>query len=279
MLRVTSKTRASVLFPILFLCITAHPAGAAELEKKTAAAYDRYISASDERMRTESQNGPFLYIDGLPEARRAQAYAELRQGAILVKQATTLEEGHPIEVPHGLIHDWAGVIFVPRASLAQALAVLQDYNDYKDFFNPEIRQSKLLSRNGDNFKVFLQLYKKSILTVAINADFDSHYERIGPNRILCRSYATRLAEVQQAGKPDEHELPPADEHGFLWRLCDYWRLEERDGGVYIQLESVGLSRGVPTGLGWLIDPLLGSIPRGTLSSLLGAARAAIRNRL
>ena len=31
-------------------------------------------------------------------------------------------EGHPVNVPHGLIHDWAGVLFISKVSLAQTLA-------------------------------------------------------------------------------------------------------------------------------------------------------------
>jgi hypothetical protein len=267
-----------VLISGIFVCLAGQPVEAVELKKETAAAYERYIGASDKRIKSELQNGPFLFIDELPETRRVEAYAELRQGAVLVKQVNTLEEGHPIQVEHGLIHDWIGVLFIPNTSLSQTLAVVQDYDNYQSFYKPEIRRSKLLNRNGDNFKVFLQLYKKTLVTVAINADFDVNYEWFGTNRVMDRSYATRLAEVADAGQADEHELPAADAHGYLWRLCDYWRFEEKDGGVYIQLESIGLSRGVPAIVAWLINPLLRSIPRGTLSSLLAATRAAIAKR-
>ena len=85
----------------------------------------------------------------------------------------------------------------------------------------------------------------------------------------------RLAEVENAGQTDERELVVDDAHGYLWRLFSYWRFEEKDGGVYVQLESIGLSRVVPAIIGWLVNPLLRSIPRGTISSLLGATRAAV----
>ena len=76
-----------------------------------------------------------------------------------------------------------------------------------------------------------------------------------------------MAEVQNAGQADERELTAADAHGFLWRINDYWRFEERDGGVYVQLESIGLSRGVPAAFAWMVTPLLRTIPRGVLSGL------------
>jgi len=167
------------------------------------------------------------------------------------------------------------VLFIPNASLLQTLAVVQDYDNHRNIYKPEVRNSKLLQRNGDNFKVFLQFYKKSLVTVVVNANFDINYEHFGSNRAVSRSYSTRLAEVENVGQTDEHEMSIDDAHGYLWRLYSYWRYEEQDGGVYVQLESIGLSRAVPALFGWLVNPLLRGIPRGTLSSLLGATRAAV----
>jgi hypothetical protein len=275
--RSSSKTAGVVLFSGMLVCLAAQPVQAAELKKETAAAFDRYIGASEGRIKSELHNEPFLFIDELPETRRVEAYAQLRKGQVLVQQVNTKEQGHPIEVPDGLIHDWIGLLFIPNASLAQTLAVVQDYDNHQNIYRPEVRHSKLLQRNGDNFKVFVQLYKKSLVAVVINADFDINYERFGTNRAVSRSYSTRLAEVENAGHTDERELPVDDAHGYLWRLYSYWRFEEKDGGVYVQLESIGLSRAVPAIIGWLVTPLLRSIPRGTISSLLGATRAAVAN--
>ncbi|MBZ5722268.1 MAG: hypothetical protein LAO03_18000 [Acidobacteriia bacterium] len=273
-IRSDSKTAGLVLLSVMLGCLAAQPVESAELKKETAAGFDRYIGASENRIKSELQNGPFLFIDELPVTRRVEAYAQLRKGQVLVKQVNMREDEHPIEVPHGLIHDWIGVLFIPNASLSQTLAVVQDYDNHQNIYKPEIRHSKLLNRNGDNFKVFLQFYKKSIVTVVINADFDINYERFGTSRAVSRSYSTRLAEVENAGQTDERELAVDDAHGYLWRLYSYWRFEEKDGGVYVQLESIGLSRAVPAIIGWLVNPLLRSIPRGTISSLLGATRAA-----
>jgi len=256
-------------------CLAVPPGECAELKKETAAAFDRYIGVSEARVRSELHNGPFLFIDEFPETRRLEAYAQLHKGSVLIKQVNTKEEGHPVEVPQGLVHDWVGVLFIPNASLSQTLAVVQDYDNHQNIYKPEVRRSKLLNRSGDNFEVFLQFYKESLVTVVINANFDINYEQLGPDRVVSRSYSTRLAEVQKEGQADEHEQPVDDAHGYLWRLYSYWRFEEKDGGVYVQLESIGLSRGVPVIFAWLVNPLLRSIPRGTLSSLLVATRAAL----
>ena len=274
MSRCRSRTAGRALVG-LALCLAALPMQAAQLKKETAAAWDRYLAASEKRIAAELQNGPFLFIDAWPEAKRKAAYAQLHDGAVLVEQENALEEGQPVEVPHGLIHDWQGVLFIPHATVAETLAVLQDYDRYQDYFRPEIRRSRLLSRNGDDFRIALQLYKKSVITVAIDADFNVHFERLGPNRMADRACATRLAQVADPDQPDAQELAPGEGDGFLWRLCDFRRFEERDGGVYMQLESMGLSRGVPWWIAWLVDPLLKSIPRGELTGFLTATRTAI----
>ncbi len=273
----SSNTAWLLLVAAVLVCFAAQSVEAVQLKKETAAAFDRYVEVSERRIGSELRDGTFLFVDRWPERRRAEAYAKLRKGQVLVEQVNTKEEGHAIEVPHGLIHDWIGVLFIPNAALTQMLAAIQDYDNHQNIYKPEVRRSKLLERNGDNFKVFLQLYEKSIVTVVINAEFDIRYERFGENRALSRSYSTRLAEVVDVGQTDEHELPVDDARGYLWRLYSYWRFEETSGGVYVQLESIALSRGVPAIIAWLVNPLLRSIPRGTLSSLLGATRTAVTN--
>jgi hypothetical protein len=165
-------------------------------------------------------------------------------------------------------------VAVEKLDLRKMVRKIWRYN-HQNIYKPEVRRSTLLNRSGDNFKVFLQFYKKSLVTVVINANFDINYEQLGPDRVVSRSYSTRLAEVQNEGQADQHEQLVDDAHGYLWRLYSSWRFEEKDGGVYVQLESIGLSRGVPVIFAWLVNPLLRSIPRGTLSSLLVATRAAL----
>jgi len=95
---------------------------------------------------------------------------------------------------------------------------------------------------------------------------------------MSKSCSTRIAEVEDAGKPDEHELPVGNDHGYVWRLYSYWRIEEKDGGVYIQVESIGLSRTIPWAIAWFVNPLVQSIPRSVLSQLLESTRKAVEAR-
>ena len=81
--------------------------------------------------------------------------------------------------------------------------------------------------------------------------------------------------MENAGKTDERKLPPGTGHGFLWKLDSYWRFEERDGGVYLECQAVSLTRDVPAGLGWLIDPIVRNLPRESLVNTLRATRTAL----
>jgi hypothetical protein len=258
--------------------VLATSAQATELKANTVAAFDRYIGATEVDHADDLRKGYFLIIDGLPDPVRREMYARLRQGEIYIEQIHTKEGGRPIPIPGGLVHHWVGVVFIPGATLSSVLSVLQDYDNHENVYKPDVRHSKLLEHNGNEFKIYLQFYRKSIVPVVVNADFDVHYTMLGPTRAQSKSYSTRIAEVENPDRPNEHELPVGNDHGYVWRLDNYWRIEEKDGGTYVQVESVGLSRTIPAVIAWLINRLVKNIPRTVLSNLLNATRRAVVNK-
>lgn len=261
-----------------FLCLLGTPAHAAELQQKTVEAFGRYVRATEARMSQELQEGAaFLWVDRLPGPRRRSLYADLRRGEIAYEDLQTHVQGKPIEVPEGMIHHWVGLVFIPQTTLPQAIAVIQDYDNHHNIYKPDIRRSKLLQRDGNDFKVYLQFYKEAIVTVVLNAEFDVRYFHLDATKVHSRSYSTRIAEVENPDQPDEREKPVGQDRGFLWRLYTYWRFQEKDGGVYVQLESIALSRDIPAVFRWLINPIIKRIRRESLSHLLNSTRAAIRN--
>jgi hypothetical protein len=247
----------------------------AELKTDTAAAFDGYIRATEVQHADDLRAGHFLAIDRLPEILRREQYAKLQQGQIYIEQLHTKADGRSIRIPGGLVHHWVGVVFIPGATLPQVITVLQDYDNHSNIYKPDVRRSRLLEHNGNEFKTYLQLYRKSIVTVVINANFDVHYMMDGPKRALSQAYSTRIAEVENPDRPNEHELRAGNDHGYLWRLDNYSRVEEKDGGTYFQVESVGLSRTIPAIFAWLINPLVRSVPRAVLSDLLNATRKEV----
>lgn len=181
-------------------------------------------------------------------------------------------------MPNGLIHHWIALGFIPNTTLQQVLALLQDYDHHEVIYKPDVLRSKLLITEGNRFKVYMRLHQKAVITAVFNAEFNVSYFPLDENRVYRRSYSTRIAEVENPDRSNEREKPIGKDRGFLWRLYSYWRFQEKDGGVYVQLESVALSRSVPALLAWVVNPLLKSIPREYLSRLLTSTRLAITNK-
>jgi hypothetical protein len=261
------------IFLSLALC---HVASAAELKQKTTTAFDRYVAATEARFDTELRpGGTFLYIDGTnPDARR-QAYDQLRQGEILVEKLETKASGVSSDIPDGMLHHWVGLIFIPGATLAKTLPIVKDYDRRADLYKPDVSASRTIAHHGDDFKMFLRLHQKRFTTVDFNTTYDVHWGSVDSSKVYSNSISTRIAEVKDPARPDGEELPVGAGHGYLWRLNTYWRFEEKDGGVYLQCEALSLTRDIPTGLGWLLKPLVTSIPRQSLNRALGQTRTVV----
>jgi hypothetical protein len=186
--------------------------------------------------------------------------------------------GSVIEAPDGLIHHWIGAVFVRHANLQQVVALVQDYDHHQDIYKPTVARSKLISRDGNNFKMFYRLREKKIITVTLDTNHDVQYFPLDSTHCRSRSVSTRIAEVANADQSGEYEKPVGQDGGFLWRMNSYWRFEQKDGGVYVESESISLTRDIPIGLGWLIKPFVSSIPRESLLFTLSATRSAVEAR-
>jgi hypothetical protein len=259
-------------FPLAICC------SAAELKQKTIEAFDRYVRVTDARIEAELRpGGPFLWVDSLLQPRRQRLYDLLRRGQLEIRQERLEEEGKPFEVPDGLIHHWSGVAFAPGISLERALSLLQDYDNHWRTYKPDVRRSKLLEHTGNTFKVYLQFYKGPPRHVSFNSEFEVHYTRIDATHAFSRAASIRIAELEHPDQPDSSEVAVGQGHGYLWRLNNYWRLEEKDGGVYMQVETIGLSRDVPAIFAWFVNPLILRVSRQTLANLLYATRRGVLN--
>ena len=133
----------------------------------------------------------------------------------------------------------------------------------------------MIERANNDFKVYLRLLKKKIVTVVLDTDYSVHYQQLDATRAFSDSYSTRIAEVEHPGEANEQRMPLGKDHGFLWRLNSYWRFSEANGGVYIQCEAISLTRDIPTGLNWLIVPFIESIPKESLEFTLRSTRTAV----
>jgi hypothetical protein len=151
-------------------------------------------------------------------------------------------------------------VFVPNVSVQALIRAIQDYDHHTRYFK-EVEQSKLVSREGDTFKIFLRLMRKKVVTVRYNTDHTVIYRVHDNSRISSRSFTTKIAELDAAGSAAEKEKNVGDDSGYFWRLNSYWRFKEQDGGVVVECESISLSRSIPFGLGWFIKGFVESVPR------------------
>jgi hypothetical protein len=269
-----SEIKAATL-ALLLAAGTLHPSTlwAADLTPATIAAFDRYVSLTEHRL--DDGGAPFLWVESRPAPRRDAALTSLRRGELVIEPMQTKDGSREVRVDHGMIHHWIGVVFVRGVTLDAALALLQDYDHHHVIYQPNVARSRLVSRNGNDFRIQLRFVMKKVVTVVVNSEHEARFAREGVDRASSRIHSTRVAEVDRPGTAAERELPVGHDSGYLWRLNSYWRVLERDGGVYIQCETVSLTRDVPIGTGWLIRPFVTSIPRETLTFTLQTTRAAL----
>ena len=250
---------------IVLAAVLGLPCPAAELKPATLAAFDKYVRQAETRL---AEAKPFLWADEQPDRARRE-----RAGEIVVSPFLKKPE---IPVTGGLIHDWVGSVFIPGTTLEKTLGMVQDYDHHKDVYQPEVLDSRLLSRKDDDFRIYMRLLKKKIITVVLSTEHEVHYMRVSDKAWRSISRTTKIAELENPGKPGEREKPPGTGEGFLWRLNSYWRFEERDGGVWVECEAISLTRDIPTGLGWLVDPIIRDLPKESLEKTLRATRTALR---
>src|SRR5262245_22903699 len=176
---------------------------AVTLKAPTIAAFERYVAES-ERQSAETLADPsrFLWIEN---ATRPKDHESLRRGSLIIERVEVRSNGKRIEIPDGLVHHWVGLVFVPGATVNQALALLQDYDRHAEVYKPNVARSKLHSRTGDTFKMSLRFYTKKVITVVVNSDHEARFTRPEPGRAYSRIVSTRIAEVENPDTPNEKE--------------------------------------------------------------------------
>ncbi|HXX18791.1 MAG TPA: hypothetical protein VEJ46_05270 [Candidatus Acidoferrum sp.] len=277
---------AAITVVLAALSGLAPTARATDLEPKTIQAFDHYVQIAETRINAELEDrGPYLWVERLPPDRRAAAEAQLRAGQVVIERVNAFEPdgqddpNKPIAVPDGMIHHWIGTVFIPGATLDQTLALEEDYDHHQEYFRPDVMRSKILRHDGNDFLIELRLYKKKVITTILDTEHDVHYTLLDATHAWSRSRTTRIQEVDNADEANERLEPVGHDRGFLWRMNTYWRFEEKDGGTYVECQSISLTRDIPTGLGWMIGPYVNSVPRESLTFTLATTRSAVSKRI
>ncbi len=244
---------------------------AASLESTTLKAWEAYLESV--HMRTELRLRPgntFLWVD-----EQAERLAKVRAGEIVV---SPVGPQNPKRIPSGLIHHWVAAVFISRVTLSDVLHVVRDYTKYKEFFRPTVIDSKVITsgETKDRFSMLL-MHKSSLLKTAIDTDHESFYMEVDARRAYSISRATRIQEIEEYGTPAQRILRQGEGTGIIWGLFSTTRYVERDGGVYVEVEAIGLSRDIPASLRWLIEPIVRRVSRGSLTATLRQTENAVRS--
>ncbi len=256
-----------VLGFVLLLSVPCSRARAADAPQPAAnAGFDAYLEKVEARLAHQHQS-PTGFLAGLDSARD-----RLRGGELV---SENLNAGSNTNLPGAMLHHWRGTAFVPNAQVADFERLMKNFNTYPQHFSPDVLQAKVLSERNDNgvdhIDASMRVRQKHVLTVVMDMNYDVVFARLDAQHGYSSSRSTRVAEIGSAGTSKERALSDDEEHGFLWRLNTYWSYEEGDGGLYMQIESVSLTRSIPTGLAWAIKPFVESVPRESLEFTLRSA--------
>jgi hypothetical protein len=241
----------------------------AELQAETLKAWEAHIQNADVRMGARvSSTQPFLWTDESDKRRR-----DVRRGEIAV--APVIDHG-AISVPSGVIHDWVGAAFIPNSTIDRVEGVLRDYNRFKDIYKPVVADSHFIGCNQKNPE-FSMTFHRHVLFVnaAIEGRCQTQQHVVTARRAYSIADMTQLREIEEYGHPGERALPVDTGHGFLWRMHEITRYEEREGGVFLEVEAIALTRDIPSSLRWLVAPIVKHLSADSLETMLRQTREAV----
>jgi hypothetical protein len=243
-----------------------------ELQPSTLQAWEGYIRTADAGMQARL-NGrrPFLWADEV-----ADRAARLRRGEILVVPVSGRGTQN---APNGLIHDWIGAIFIPNATVEGFLAVVHDYDRYKEFYKPVVAASKTLACTEKDHR-YSMVWQRQVLFVnaAIEGQYEAHDFAVDERRGYSVTATTRMQEIEDYGHSGERRLPPDQGDGFMWRLHSIVRYEQRDGGLYLEMEAIALTRDIPFSLRWVVKPMVNHLSIDSLMASLRETREAVNSQ-
>lgn len=243
----------------------------ATLKPETVNEWNGYVRVVTAEMQQHLQPGqPFIRAFTLDDLAR-----RVRSGETVVFPSRQT----PQRVSNGLIHDWTGITFIPNATVDDVLSTVRDYEHYKNFYSPAVMEAKTVENTPSKDRFSIVLVNKPIVAkTAFNGEYESSYVQIDGHRWYSVSETTRMREVQNYGTREQRMLDENEGSGLIWRLLTLTRYEQQDGGVYVEVEAVALSRDIPGSLRWIINPIVRRVSRNSLLISLEQTSTAVASR-
>ena len=211
-----------------------------KLTPQTVADFQHYADTVEASLNARWQGKQsFLSIDDDESAKKL-----VLGGDLFIKQMGNAAQ--PVQITDGLIHDWLGAIYIPNTKMDRVLKVLQDFDNHKTIY-PEVADSKLIRRTGNDVTGYWRLQQKGFVPVILDVEQNVHFEQLSPGKWKCQAYARNITEIDTGLFTRGRRFPLGEGHGYLWRLYAYWSLEEFRGGVLAECRTLSLSRDIPPG--------------------------------
>jgi hypothetical protein len=256
-----------LLMVVAFVAVPAWAVG--EPGPAAVSGFDAYVGGVEARLARQHGSGEG-FLGGA--AASAESGIRLRRGELIVEQLTPAGG----VLPGAMLHHWRGTAFAAGATATDFERLMRDFDAYPQRFSPQVIRATVVTREGDRLQASMRVRQKHVITMVMDTSYDVSFGRLDVQHGYSVSRSTRISEIDAPGTGRERALSSEEEHGFLWRLNTYWSYEERDGGLYMQVESVSLTRSIPTGLGWAVRPYVESVPRESLEFTLRAVCNALK---
>jgi hypothetical protein len=217
------------------------------LEPATLAAFAKYVAQFERDVATPYAQSGKMWIDG--------ASCCVRNGGF-TSGRPVVEPRENSDITGGSIHHFTGAIHIAGGTIADVRRIMQDYANYPKYFKPDVSKGSGAPNpdstpDDEHYTSHISLVQ-STLWVAVSYDcvYDTHYRMLDPHRWQSKSTAVSIKEWRDAKNATQGYFPEGDDHGFLWRTNTYWFVRENNGGVDVTLDSMTLSRTIPTGFAW-----------------------------
>jgi len=250
---------AAVLFVIYVAALDSGRALGAELQERTIRAYEAYL----DRVNRE-------FIARVPD----EPLADRRTGGVIsVKPG---EGDGIINVEGGLVHHWAATAFLRGLGLRDVVRQSRAFESYSSVYKAVVA-SQVLEHEGDRYRVLMRIKEGAAgISAVLQVRSTVRYLHPTSGSVLVISSADEIQEVKNAGDRDERLLPAGRDRGYLWRASTFTRYVEHPDGVWVEMETLGLSRRFPPLLGWLIEPIARRLGRRSVEGTLREFEAAVR---
>ena len=250
----------------------AGPCGATHLSRSAALDFDHYIAGVEAQLaKRHSSRETYFATLNLQPGRRAGLERELLAGGLWIEPVN----GGARELDGALLHHWRGAAWIPGASPKSMLALLRDYDHRSTDYAPQVLSARALEDHGETARIAVRLKQHQIITIVLDGEYEVESRLLTEDRGVSFSRSVHIWEIDSPGTRGERRRREGDDDGFLWRLDSYWTFGRVRDGLLIECEAVSLTRDVPPGLGWLIAPIIESLPREALKFTLNATKKAL----